>query len=348
MNIPLGICTRYDRLGASSRCRYYQYEDAFRKEGFLPEFHPFFPNRYLEKLYAGNGRSHRSALAACFRRFQDSFRFPERLLIEYELLPGLPAAVELVLIGKRRFVLNYDDDVWVRYAGKPFLENKYDTLIRHAAGVVTANTLLEKRAQALCPNVIKVPTAVDLDDYTPEKFPKFPRFTVVWIGTPVTYAYLEQAAEALRSMAQHTDFELLVIARRSLEARAIPGVPMRFEEWSPENEAELLCRSHVGIMPLPAEDPFARGKSAFKLIQYMAAGIPAIASGVGENRRVLLHGETGFLADTPAEWNAALLCLAGDDGCRNRMAAAARRRAFEYSTQKYAPILTGFLRRTLL
>ena len=60
--------------------------------------------------------------------------------------------------------------------------------------------------------------------------------------------------------------------------RAIPGVPMRFVDWSAETEAELLGRSHVGIMPLPEEDPFARGKSAFKLIQYRAAGIPAIAS----------------------------------------------------------------------
>ena len=90
-------------------------------------------------------------------------------------------------------------------------------------------------------------------------------------------------------------------------------------------------------MPLN-DDPFSRGKSAFKLIQYLAAGIPAIASPVGENQVVLRDGETGLFADSPEEWADAMRRLT-DEHVRETMAANARRAAGEYSIQKYAPEL---------
>ncbi|MPN27052.1 hypothetical protein SDC9_174479 [bioreactor metagenome] len=121
---------------------------------------------------------------------------------------------------------------------------------------------------------------------------------------------------------------------------------MRFEEWSADGEGGLLARCHAGIMPLPADDPFAAGKSAYKLIQYLAAGLPSIASPVGENRRVLRPGETGYFASSPEEWADALRLLR-DDASRERMAAAARRLAFDYSTEKYGPVYAEFLKRTL-
>jgi len=343
--LPLGVCTRYGLAGASSRLRYYQYRDAFEQDGFAPRFHPFFPDCYLERLYAGKGKSRFLAAAALFRRGSLIPFLPERLLIEYELLPELPACMESHLLRKKRYVLNFDDDVWIKYRGRTALEGKYDRLAAGAAGVICANDLLLERVEKLNPNTIKIPTTIDLDAY-PDGGEKFSRFTVAWIGTPVTYRYLELHAETLRHMAQNVDFELLVIAKKSLESRAVPGVPMRFEEWSEENEADLLSRCHVGIMPLPANNAFAAGKSAFKLIQYLAAGLPAIASPVGENLRVLRPEQTGFFASTPEEWTEALLQLR-EDPVRNRMSAEARRLAFDFSTRKYGPVYADFLKRTL-
>ena len=99
-------------------------------------------------------------------------------------------------------------------------------------------------------------------------------------------------------------------------------------------------------MPL-TDDPFSRGKSAYKLIQYQAAGLPAIASPVGENVRVIRHGVTGFLADSPAEWADALKQLAADSGLCAAMGLAARAAAFDYSLQKYGPVEAAFLRSAL-
>lgn len=344
--VPLGVCTRYGMSGASSRLRYFCYREAFRAAGFEPRFHPFFPDAYLRRLYAGKGKSRALALAALARRLALAPFLPERLLVEYELFPELPYRFEEHFLRGRRYVLNFDDDVWRKYAGRGgALEEKFDRLVSGAAGVVCANELLLERVRKLNPETVWIPTAVDLSAY-PAGAEKFPRFTVAWIGTPVTYRYLELHAEALRSMAAAVDFELLVIAKKSLETRALPGVPMRFEEWSEAGEGALLARCHAGIMPLPADDPFAAGKSAYKLIQYLAAGLPAIASPVGENRRVLRPGETGFFASSPEEWTDALRQLR-EDALRERMAAAARRLAFDYSTEKHGPVYAEFLKRTL-
>jgi len=343
--LPLGVCTRYGILGASSRLRYFQFREAFEAVGFVPRFHPFFPDSYLKRLYAGKGKSRSLAAAALLRRLAGTPFLPQRLLIEYELLPELSFGIESCFLRGKRYMLNFDDDVWLKYRGRPALEGKYDRLIAGASGVICANDLLLERVEKLNPNTVKIPTAVDLDAY-PVETEKFPRFTVAWIGTPVTYRYLELHAEALRRMAQVAEFDLLVLAKKSLETRALPGVSMRFEEWSAESEAALLSRCHIGIMPLPADDVFAAGKSAFKLIQYLAAGLPAIASPVGENRQVLLAEETGFFASTPDEWAAALLRLR-EEPVRGRMAAKARGLAFDFSTRKYGPVYADFLKQTL-
>ena len=343
--LRFGVCTRYGELGASSRLRFFRYADAWREAGLKPVFHAFFDDAYLRRLYAGKGKSHVAAARALARRAARLPRLEKRLFIEYELLPGIPASWELAALRGRRYVLGFDDRVELKYSGHRFLEGKYEALIRRAAGVVCANAFLAEWARRFNEHVIEIPTAVDLDRRLPgREEEKFPVFTVVWIGTPATLPYLAGHLPTLRAMAEAVDFELLTIGA---ELPAAAGIRTRSLPWSEATEGELLGRAHVGIMPLPAGDAFAEGKSAYKLLQYLAAGIPAIASPVGENRRVVVEGETGFLASTPGEWCEALRRLAADPALRQRMGAAARERASEYSLAKCAPLLTGFLRERL-
>ena len=62
-------------------------------------------------------------------------------------------------------------------------------------------------------------------------------------------------------------------------------------------------------MPL-SDDPFSRGKCGFKLLQYIACGVPAVASPVGVNTDICDGGRTGILAATPADWAPALARIA--------------------------------------
>jgi hypothetical protein len=81
--------------------------------------------------------------------------------------------------------------------------------------------------------------------------------------------------------------------------------------WAEATEAAEIAAADVGIMPLP-DTPWAAGKCALKLLQYMACGVPVVASPIGVNADIVRHGENGLLASTPAEWEAALRCLRDD------------------------------------
>lgn len=336
---------RYDRLGASSRLRFFMYFDSYIKNGGRAEIKPGMSDEYLHQLY----RAGRVGLFCKLREFMRMFfraaALPENLIIEYELVPELPYKYEKHLIGSRKYILNFDDNVWDKYRDKAALKDKYDHLCRNAAGVIVANDFLREKVSSLNDNVIVIPTVVDLDHYA-GSCGKYSTFTAAWIGTPVTYKYLESHLEALQMMFGTADRQLLVIADKRLGAsRPLPGVNARYVDWSQETEAEYLKKCHLGIMPLD-DDEFSRGKSAYKLLQYQAAGLPLLASPVGENCRVVTDDFNGFLAQTPREWQEKLDLLCGGTARLDQFCSNARSRAYEYSFQKYFPIFTEFVNKT--
>lgn len=124
-------------------------------------------------------------------------------------------------------------------------------------------------------------------------------------------------------------------------------MPVDFVRWSAHGEARELSTSSIGLMPL-SDDDWTRGKGGFKLLQYMAAGLPAVASPVGVNREIVEEGETGFLAANSAEWEAALRSLLRDPERARRMGRAARRRVEErYEKSIVSRRLVDLYRRTI-
>lgn len=343
--MKLDILTRYGDLGPSSRCRYYDYLEHFKAAGIVTKIRPMLNNSYVRGLYRGKSKLNLKIPPAYLKRLIQAALSGERLLLEYELFPYMPWFFDQLFLKNRKYVLNFDDNVWDKYTGKMFLSNKFDRLCRNAAGIIVANDFLMDKVQSLNPRVIKIPTAVKLDKYNINA-KKFDTFTFVWIGTPITYKYLLRFAESLRMMLTTTDGELLVIAKKDLEKEAIPGLNMHFVDWSEKIEAELLKRSHVGIMPL-TNDSFSRGKSAFKIIQYFAAGIPVIASPVGENTKVIEDSINGLLASTPEEWEGAAVSLKINHGLYKKITSGAKESASQYSVAHWAPTYCDFLKETL-
>jgi glycosyltransferase involved in cell wall biosynthesis len=116
-----------------------------------------------------------------------------------------------------------------------------------------------------------------------------------------------------------------------------PDVRVEILPWSEETEVALLQTCDVGIMPLP-DEPWTRGKCGFKMIQYMACGLPVVASPVGVNKEIVEHGVNGFLAVTNDEWLTALSTLRDNPELRRKMGAAGRRKVEEkYCLQVTAP-----------
>jgi hypothetical protein len=165
-------------------------------------------------------------------------------------------------------------------------------------------------------------------------------FTLGWIGSPLTSAYLEPLRPALVELAARQSFRIVLVGA---SPTALAGLPVERVAWSLETEAAQLARFDVGLMPLP-DLPWERGKCGYKLIQYMASSLPVVASPVGANRDIVVPGETGFLAETWAEWGAALDRLAQDPALRQRMGAVGRRRVEQrYALQTRAPELIDLL-----
>ena len=167
-----------------------------------------------------------------------------------------------------------------------------------------------------------LPTPLDTDRFAPDAVDP-PRGKVLgWVGHADNLAYLERLADPLRELARrHPGLRLVVVADRP---PALPGLDVEFRRWSLATEVECFSGIGVGLMPLE-DTAWARGKCAFKAIQYMALGRPAVVSPVGMNREVVRNGENGFLASGDAEWLEALDRLLSDPGLAARMGDRARR-----------------------
>jgi hypothetical protein len=114
--------------------------------------------------------------------------------------------------------------------------------------------------------------------------------------------------------------------------------------WAEDTEVTLIQSMDIGVMPLP-DTPWTRGKCGYKLIQYMACGLPVVASPVGVNRDIVEHGVNGFLAESDDEWRAAVDALLNDADLRRRMGAAGRKKVEEqYSLQVWGPRVAQMLR----
>jgi glycosyltransferase involved in cell wall biosynthesis len=339
--------TRYGRLGASSRQRCYLYLDGLQASGIECHVHPFLSDDYVRRLNSGRSISAAEVCSAYVRRLVSLARSRsyDLLWIEKEALPWIPAFAEraMLRLSRTRVVVDYDDAVFHRYDEhengfvRRLLGRKIDRVVAAADLVTVGNSYLAKRAQAAgAPAIAELPTVVDLRSYpTPQPPPRHDQmFTLGWIGSPLTSAYLEWLRPALAELAARLPFRIILVGA---SPTALAGFPVERVAWSVESEAAQLARFDVGLMPLP-DRPWERGKCGYKLIQYMASSLPVVASPVGANCEIVVPGETGFLAETRADWVTSLLRLAQDPGLRHRMGTAGRQRAERrYSLQARGP-----------
>jgi glycosyltransferase involved in cell wall biosynthesis len=160
-----------------------------------------------------------------------------------------------------------------------------------------------------------LPTAVDCTRFRPRASPG-DGLTVGWVGHSSNLGYLEALADPLREIAsRHPGFRLRVVADRSPR---LDGVPLEFRRWTLDQEVACFDGLDIGLMPL-LDTPWTRAKCAFKLLQYMALEIPAIASPVGMNRQVVRHEVNGLFASSDREWVVGLERLVTDVELRRRL-----------------------------
>lgn len=355
------LFTRYTRLGASSRLRSLQFLPMLAAQGIAVDVHSLFDDEYLRALYGSRQRSMTRVLAAyCARwRAMRHARDYDLFWIEKELMPYLPTVVESAgLPHGIPTLVDYDDAVFHNYdrSASAFLRNllgrKIDQVMAAATCVSVGNTYLAQRAHdAGARRVEIIPTVLDLSRYAPKSADvapitdaASPPMVIGWIGSPATEHYLLLLVDTLRAVCAGGRARVVLVGANPNIVDSLPGVPVQVLPWSEASEAMQISRFDIGVMPLP-DEPWERGKCGYKLIQYMACGLPVIASPVGCNSDIVNPGVTGLLATTTDEWRSAFSALADSAALRQRLGAAGRDRVQQvYSMQVQGERIAALLR----
>lgn len=345
------LLSRYGRLGASSRLRSYQYLSRLAADGLDITVSPLLDDDYIKGLY-GHGVPLAKVISSYFRRLVELTRASsyDLLWVEKEMFPWFPGLLERLPISpKSRLVVDYDDALFHRYDQhrsafvRSLLGNKIDAVMKRADVVIVGNDYLGSRArQAGARRIEWLPTVVDTTRYTPRprRKPEQP-LTIGWIGSPSTAHFLTLVAPALQEIVSERDIRIVAVGAN---ANQLAGLPIEVRNWTETSEVSEIQNFDIGIMPL-SDTPFERGKCGYKLIQYMACGIPVIASPVGANMTIVRHGVDGLHASAHNEWVDALETLIDDEKLRSDMGASGRKRVEErYSLMNAAPRLSQLLR----
>ncbi len=320
------------RVGAASRTRIYDYLELVQDEftyRIVPGTTPELDRRFLahptlfEKIrwFFGKIWGRLKCLA--------SIRSYDCVYVQRESLPYFFPVVELLLAHfARRFVFDFDDAIFVYPKEKNWLkkmlmdERSVERIVRQSDRVIVSTSYLAHYACQFNDDVRIIPTCVKLKDF-PAPAPIKDRTPLIigWLGSRSTIGYLKEIEAVLTDLAKSIPFQLLIVGGGQVD---IDGLETRCREWSAETEKQSLREFDIGLMPLP-DNAWTRGKGGFKLLQYMAAGVPAVASAVGVNKKIIQDGVNGFLASSEDEWKTKLARLLTDIDLRRNCAQAGRK-----------------------
>ena len=324
--------TLYPEQAPSPRYRVYQMLPELRRLGIECEARPLLdadgfrlsrmPGRRVQKAAAVA-----AAAARRLRVVRDVGDFDLVYVLKGAFFYGPPVFERMLAKSGVPLLFDFDDAIHIpqesvhhRLLDRLKSHDRVPETIGLASRVVVPNEYLAAYSRQFHDRVSVVAEAENTDRLTPRPPHEGKARVIGWVGSPSAAAYLNECGPALAEICRrHPDVRLRVIGGQF----AFPGVRVEEVPWRYEKEREQFHGLDVGLMPLPMEE-WSRGKSGCKLRQYMASGVPGVATKIGYNEELVEHGRTGFLCETTDDWVAALDRLVTDADLRNRIAGAAR------------------------
>jgi glycosyltransferase involved in cell wall biosynthesis len=241
-------------------------------------------------------------------------RIADLCILQREFISTLPT-IEALSHGPR--ILDVDDSIWLYRRGMAA-----DNLGRLADHIVCGNNFLADYFTRFGKPVTIIPTAVDTVKFHPVGKPEGGRRVIGWSGTFGGYEYFRGIEQELgRLLAAHPDWTLRIVSDRPPPFTAIPAGQLEYIPWSTENEASSIAGMDIGLMPLD-DTLWSRGKCSYKMLLYMACGVPVVVSDVGMNYDILRMAPVGL--GVTANWVEAIAALMTDAGLRKQFGSNGR------------------------
>jgi L-malate glycosyltransferase len=356
----LVVCPYPFGVAPSQRLKFEQYYDIFREDGWDITIRPFISPTFWKVIYKKGHVLQKAffTIAGYLKRFGllGSVGRYDLVYVHLWATPFGPPIYETLLRKlSRKMVYDIDDLVYLkntRNAAHPLVSivkgrNKPIYLMKHADHVVTCTPYLDNFVRQHNLHTTDISSTVDTDQryHVVNSYADKQTVTIGWSGSLSTSKYFYLLKNVFLKLQQRHSFRLLVMGDPGV---TIPGLDIEAIPWKEEYEISTLQRFDIGVYPLPEED-WVYGKSGLKAIQYMALGIPTVATAIGANYRVIEDGVSGFLVKTDDEWVNALSELIRDSGLRKTIGSKARARveqmfSIKANKEKYLQILNGLVK----
>lgn len=322
----------------SQRFRFEQYLGILEQQGHEYRLAPFLDEATWRILY-------KPGLAVCkvlgtlrgFVRRVGHLMVAVRydfVFVHREASPLGPPVFEWLLtkVLRKRLIYDFDDAIWLAntsevnwIVARLKWHYKVTSICRWAYKNSCGNAYLAAYARQYNISTIINPTTIDtehLHNQVRDQAALGP-LVIGWTGTHSTLKYLRPLVPMLAQLeAEGLAFEFRVISNQAPDFDQ-PLRSLRFVRWQKTTEIADLLTFHIGLMPLE-DDLWAQGKCAFKALQYMALGIPALVSPVGMNTEVVQDDVNGYVCREPADWEYRLRQLLADPAQRQRLGRGAR------------------------
>lgn len=250
-------------------------------------------------------------------------------------------------VFRKRIVYDYDDAIFLKSSGET--QNKkiikyFNYALTCSDACFVVSNFNADYARKYCKNVHKIVGPIDVNRYK-IKFGEAENTETVhigWIGSPSTTKYLNTITLVFEDIKRKYK-DKVKFAFMGADSHITDFKDAEFHTWNYEDEIFFLMKLDIGIMPL-SDDNWVKGKGGYKLLQYMATGIPSVASDIGMNSEIIVDGETGFLVDDIENWIEKLSFLIENPSKRKEFGKNARLRAEKcYSIEANIEVLTAQL-----
>jgi len=263
-----------------------------------------------------------------FSRIPDiiiSYRY-DAVIFQRELISTIPT---LERFSKKPRILDVDDAIWLHRGG--WAANNLAKRVDH---IVCGNQYIATYFKRFGKPITIIPTGVDIERFIPRSSTATNKI-IGWSGTSGGFKFLYGIEPSIAQvLSEYPDWKLRIVSDRPPVFKLIQDSQLEFICWTEECEVSTIQEMDIGLMPLD-DTPWSQGKCSYKMLLYMACGLPVVVSDFGMNREVLGYDFVGYGVTSKGEWYSSIKQLIDNE--ENRLIAGANGRKViidYYSTEK--------------